>query len=60
MGITRFGGSVRWPSVKEQHTPVVLRDLDDEALLSVVTQEILGLLYNFFDPTLQPTRMILA
>ena len=42
------------------HTPVVLGEPGDEALLGVVTLEILGLVLNPFSRTLQPMRMLLA
>ena len=44
----------------EAHTPVVLGEHDDQALLGVVTLEILGLVFNPFDRTLQPMRMLLC
>lgn len=44
----------------EEYTPVILGELCDEALLGVVTLEILGLLFNPFNRTLQPMRMTLA
>jgi predicted aspartyl protease len=44
----------------EGYTPVVLREGDDQALLGVVTLEILGLVFNPFKRTLQPMRMLLA
>jgi clan AA aspartic protease len=43
-----------------RHTPVILGEKDDEALLGVVTLEILGLVLNPFNRTLQPMRMMLA
>ena len=43
----------------EAHTPVVLGEKGDEALLGVVTLEILGLVLNPFDRTLHPMRMTL-
>jgi len=43
----------------EAHTPVVLGEKNDEALLGVVTLEILGLVLNPFDRTLHPMRMTL-
>lgn len=42
------------------HTPVILGEAGDEALLGVVTLEILGLVLNPFDRTLHPMRMMLA
>lgn len=42
------------------HTPVILGEPGDEALLGVVTLEILGLVLNPFNRTLQPARMLLA
>jgi clan AA aspartic protease len=42
------------------HTPVILGEPGDEALLGVVTLEILGLVLNPFTRTLQPMRMMLA
>jgi len=44
----------------EAHTPVVLGEPGDEALLGIVTLEILGLVLNPFNRTLQPMRMLLA
>lgn len=43
----------------EGHTPVILGQDDDEPLLGVVTLEILGLVLNPFNRTLQPMRMLL-
>ena len=45
---------------RERHTPVILGEEGDEALLGVVTLEILGLVLNPFNRTLQPMRMMLA
>ena len=42
------------------HTPVILGEVGDEALLGVVTLEILGLVLNPFTRTLHPMRMLLA
>jgi clan AA aspartic protease len=44
----------------EAHTPVILGEEGDEALLGVVTLEILGLVFNPFDRTLHPMRMLLC
>ena len=44
----------------EDYSPVILGEPGDEALLGVVTLEILGLLLNPFNRTLQPMRMMLA
>lgn len=44
----------------EAHTPVILGEPGDEALLGVVTLEILGLVLDPFKRTLQPMRMLLA
>ncbi len=44
----------------EGHTPVILGEGDDEPLLGGVTLEILGLVLNPFNRTLQPMRMMLA
>ena len=44
----------------EGHTPVILGESDDEALLGVVTLEILGFVLNPFNRTLQPARLLLA
>ena len=44
----------------QRHTPVMLGEKSDEALLGVVTLEILGLILNPFTRTLQPMRMMLA
>ena len=43
----------------EAHTPVILGEEGDEALLGVVTLEILGLVFNPFERTLYPMRMLL-
>ena len=51
--LIRFDGN-------EGHTPVVLGEKGDEALLGVVTLENLGLVLNPFDRTLRPMRMMLA
>ena len=42
------------------HTPVILGEADDQPLLGVVALEILGLVFNPFNRTLQPMRMLLA
>lgn len=42
------------------HTPVILGEPGDEALLGIVTLEILGLVLNPFNRTLQPMRMLLV
>ncbi len=42
------------------HTPVILGEGTDEALLGVVTLEILGLVFNPFNRTLQPMKMMLV
>jgi predicted aspartyl protease len=44
----------------EGHTPVILGERGDEALLGAVTLEILGLVLNPFKRTLQPMRMLLV
>ena len=44
----------------EGHTPVILGEPDDEALLGAITLEELGLVLNPFTRTLQPMRMMLA
>ncbi|WP_313885033.1 hypothetical protein [Desulfofundulus sp. TPOSR] len=43
----------------EAHTPVILGEPGDEALLGVVTLEILGLVLNPFNRILQPMRVAL-
>ncbi len=43
----------------EAHTPVILGEEGDEALLGVVTLEILGFVFNPFDRTLHPMHMML-
>jgi len=48
MGITNIDGIV-----------IILVEEGDEALLGVVTLEILGLVFNPFRRTLQPMRMLL-
>jgi clan AA aspartic protease len=42
------------------HTPVILGEDSDEALIGVVTLEILGLVFNPFNRTLQPMKMLLV
>lgn len=44
----------------EAHTPVILGEPGDQALLGIVTLEILGLVLNPFTRELQPMRMLLA
>ena len=44
----------------ETHTPVILGEPGDEALLGVVTLEELGLLFHPFSRTLHPMRMVLV
>ena len=44
----------------QSHSPVILGEEDDAALLGVVTLEILGLVLNPFNRTLQPMRMTQA
>ena len=45
----------------EGHTPVILGEPgDEEALLGVVTLEILGLVFDPFRRTLEPMRMLLV
>lgn len=44
----------------QAHSPVILGQKEDEALLGVVTLEILGLVFNPFDRTLHPMRMMLC
>ena len=44
----------------EAHTPVILGEEGDESLLGVVTLEIFGLVFNPFDRTLRPMRMLLC
>jgi len=42
------------------HTPVILGQPGDEALLGTITLEVLGFVLNPFTRTLQPVRMLLA
>ncbi len=44
----------------EAHTPVILGEGGDEALLGVITLENMGLILNPFKRQLQPMRMIMA
>ena len=44
----------------EGHTPVILGEPGDEALLGMVTLEILGLVLDPFKRTLRPMRALLA
>jgi clan AA aspartic protease len=43
----------------DAHTPIILGETGDEPLLGVVTLEILGLVLNPFNRTLQPMRSLL-
>ena len=47
-------------SLGDGHTPVILGEAGDEALLGVATLEELGLVLNPFNRTLQPARLMLA
>ena len=42
------------------HSPVILGEPGDEALLGVVTLENIGLIFHPFTRTLHPMRLILA
>jgi predicted aspartyl protease len=42
------------------HTPVILGEPGDEALLGTITLEVLGLVLNPFTRTLQPMQMLLV
>ncbi len=44
----------------DAHTPVILGEGTDQAVLGVVTLEILGLVFNPFDRTLHPMRMLMC
>ncbi len=44
----------------EGHTPTILGEAGDTALLGMVTLEILGLMLNPFTRQLQPMRMLLV
>ena len=44
----------------EGHTPVILGEAGDEALLGIVTLEILALVLHPFNRTLRPARLLLA
>ena len=44
----------------QTHTPVILGEAGDEALLGVVSLEELGLVFHPFSRTLHPMRMMLA
>jgi predicted aspartyl protease len=44
----------------EGHTPIILGEPGDEALLGVVTLGVLGLILHPFKRTLEPMRMLLA
>jgi len=46
-------------SYGEGHTPVILGEKNDEALLGTVTLEILGLILNPFTRELEPMKMFL-
>jgi hypothetical protein len=42
----------------EAHTPVILGEAGDRALLGAVTLEIVGRVFNPFRRTLQPVQML--
>ena len=44
----------------EGHSPVILGEPGDDALLGVVTLEMIGLVFNPFSRTLHPMRFLLA
>lgn len=44
----------------EGHTPVILGERGDEALLGVITLEEMGLVLNPFQRSLEPARLMLA
>jgi clan AA aspartic protease len=44
----------------DAHSPVVLGEPGDAALLGTVTLEVFGLVLNPFDRTLRPARMLMA
>jgi clan AA aspartic protease len=44
----------------ESHTPVILGEGGDEALLGVITLENMGLILNPFKRQLQPMRLVMA
>jgi aspartyl protease family protein len=52
--------SLELPEHGERHTPVMLGEAGDEALLGVVTLEIFGLVLHPYTRKLQPMRMLLA
>lgn len=47
-------------NVGEGHSPVILGEQGDGALLGVVTLENLGLVFNPFSRTLHPMRLLLV
>lgn len=51
-----------WMSLEhgEDYTPVILGEPGDDGLLGVITLEILGLVLNPFNRTLQPMRGMMA
>lgn len=51
---------IAFPKLGDGHTPVIMGEPGDQALLGAVTLEILGLVLNPFNRTLQPMRMLLA
>ena len=44
----------------EAHKPVILGETQDEALLGVITLEVLGVVINPFTREIQPMRLVLA
>jgi len=59
-GPTGTSRAVRFMVDSDGHTPVILGEPGDEALLGVVTLEILGFVLNPFSRTIQPARLLLA
>lgn len=51
---------IELPDLGDGHTPVILGEPGDEPLMGVVTLEIVGVVLNPFNRTLQPMRMLLA
>ena len=44
----------------EEYTPVILGEPGDQGLLGVVTLEVMGLVFNPFNRTLNPMQLLLA
>jgi len=59
--VTRNVSQCQFQILEEDvYSPVILGERDDEALLGVITLEVMGLVLNPFKRKLQPLRLMLA